>query len=230
MTVDAAIERWIDPGPEDPAFGELLLAQLARTTRFRDEETAAHMQRMSESCAAIARRLSFSEPHCERLRAAAQVHDVGKLGIPDAVCGSRGRSRRRSAARCSGTPSTVTRSCRGSGSELVELAATIALTHHERPDGTGYPNGLKGDQIPLPGRIAAVADVFDALTSDRVYRPAFTAGQAIGIMLAGRGTHFDPAVLDAFLDAGAEIEEIGRRLPDEPPSGHRRRRDRIQVA
>jgi HD-GYP domain-containing protein (c-di-GMP phosphodiesterase class II) len=216
MTVAAAIERWIDPGAEDPAFGELLLAQLARTTRFRDEETAAHMQRMSESCAAIARRLSFSEPHCERLRAAAQVHDVGKLGIPDAVLRKPGpltTEERRVMQRHTGYGHEI---LSGSGNELVELAATIALTHHERADGTGYPRGLRGDQIPLPGRIAAVADVFDALTSDRVYRPAFTSEQAVGIMLAGRGTQFDRTVLDAFLDVRAEIVEIGRRLPDEP--------------
>ena len=216
MTVAAAIERWIDPGPEDPAFGELLLAQLARTTRFRDEETAAHMQRMSESCAAIARRLSFSEPHCERLRAAAQVHDVGKLGIPDAVLRKPGpltTEERRVMQRHTEYGHEI---LSGSGNELVELAATIALTHHERADGTGYPRGLRGDEIPLPGRIAAVADVFDALTSDRVYRPAFTSEQAVGIMLAGRGTQFDRTVLDAFLDVRAEILEIGRRLPDEP--------------
>jgi putative two-component system response regulator len=104
----------------------------------------------------------------------------------------------------------------GSGNDLVELAATIALTPHERADGTGYPRALRGDQIPLPGRIAAVADVFDALTGDRVYRPAFTPEQAVGIMLAGRDTQFDRTVLDAFLDVRAEIVEIGRRLPDEP--------------
>jgi putative two-component system response regulator len=216
MTVAAAIERWIDPEADGPVFGELLLAQLARATRFRDEETAAHMQRMSESCAAIARRLSFSEPHCERLRAAAQVHDVGKLGIPDAVLRKPGpltTEERRVMQRHTEYGHEI---LSGSGNDLVELAATIALTHHERADGTGYPRGLSGDQIPLPGRIAAVADVFDALTSDRVYRPAFTAEQAVGIMLAGRGTQFDRSVLDAFLDVRAEIVEIGRRLPDEP--------------
>jgi HD-GYP domain-containing protein (c-di-GMP phosphodiesterase class II) len=216
MTVAAAIERWIDPGAQDPAFGELLLAQLARTTRFRDEETAAHMQRMSESCAAIARRLSFSEPHCERLRTAAQVHDVGKLGIPDAVLRKPGPLTTEERRVMQTHTEYGHEILSGSGNDLVELAATIALTHHERADGTGYPRGLRNDQIPLPGRIAAVADVFDALTSDRVYRPAFTSEQAVGIMLAGRGTQFDRTVLDAFLDVREEIVEIGRRLPDEP--------------
>jgi HD-GYP domain-containing protein (c-di-GMP phosphodiesterase class II) len=216
MTVAAAIERWIDPGAQDPAFGELLLAQLARTTRFRDEETAAHMQRMSESCAAIARRLSFSEPHCERLRTAAQVHDGGKLGIPDAVLRKPGPLTTEERRVMQTHTEYGHEILSGSGNDLVELAATIALTHHERADGTGYPRGLRNDQIPLPGRIAAVADVFDALTSDRVYRPAFTSEQAVGIMLAGRGTQFDRTVLDAFLDVREEIVEIGRRLPDEP--------------
>jgi HD-GYP domain-containing protein (c-di-GMP phosphodiesterase class II) len=88
----------------------------------------------------------------------------------------------------------------GSGIELLDMAAVIALTHHEKVDGSGYPRGLSGDEIPIEGRVVAVADVFDALTSDRVYRPAMSTEEAVRIMREGRGSHFDPEVLDALLD------------------------------
>jgi putative two-component system response regulator len=200
----------------DPAFGELLLRRLARTARFRDEETAAHMQRMSESCAAIAKRLGFEEVDCERLRAAALLHDVGKVGVADAVLQKPGKlnleERRQIECHTVYGHEILT----GSGDELVELAATIALSHHERPDGSGYPRGLSGEEIPLAGRIAAVADVFDALTNDRIYRSAYSVGDAVQMMSEGRGTQFDAEVFDAFLDALNEITEIGARLPDSP--------------
>jgi response regulator RpfG family c-di-GMP phosphodiesterase len=204
-------------GPaEDPAFGELLLRRLARTARFRDEETAAHMQRMSASCAAVARGLGFSDVDCARVRAASLLHDVGKVGIPDAVLRKPGKlteTERRLMERHTEYGHEI---LSGSGNDLVELAATIALSHHERFDGDGYPRRLRGEEIPLPGRIAALADVFDALTNDRVYRRAFSVGEATDIMATGRGTQFDPTVFDAFLAAQPEIVEIGRASPDEP--------------
>jgi response regulator RpfG family c-di-GMP phosphodiesterase len=201
---------------EDAAFGELLLRRLARTARFRDDETAAHMQRVSGSCAAIARGLGFSAGDCERLRAASLLHDVGKVGIPDAVLRKPGKlteTERRLMERHTQYGHEI---LSGSGNDLVELAATIALSHHERFDGAGYPRRLRGEEIPLPGRIAALADVFDALTNDRVYRRAFSVSEATSMMAAGRGTHFDPTVFDAFLAAQPEIVEIGRASPDEP--------------
>jgi response regulator RpfG family c-di-GMP phosphodiesterase len=200
----------------DPAFGELLLRRLARTARFRDEETAAHMQRMSESCAAIAKRLGFSDADCERLRAAALLHDVGKVGVPDVVLRKPGKlnADERQLIECHTIYGHEILT--GSGDDLVELAATIALSHHERPDGSGYPRGLTGEEIPLVGRIAAVADVFDALTNDRIYRAAYSVGDAVQMMCEGRGTQFDPEVFDAFLDALNDITEIGARLPDTP--------------
>jgi putative two-component system response regulator len=202
--------------PVDPGFGELLLRRLARTARFRDEETAAHMQRMSESCGAIAARLGLSDADCDRLRMAALLHDVGKVGVPDAILQKPGQlsHEERRAAECHTEYGHEILS--GSGDELVELAATVALNHHERPDGKGYPRGLSGEEIPLAGRIAAVADVFDALTNDRVYRPAHTIADAARIMAEGRGTQFDAAVFDAFLDVLDEITAIGRRVPDRP--------------
>jgi response regulator RpfG family c-di-GMP phosphodiesterase len=204
------------PVAADPGFGELLLRRLARTAHFRDEETAAHMQRMSESCVAIATRLGFSDQDCERLRAAALLHDVGKVGVPDAILQKPGKLTAEERLLIQRHTVYGHEILAGSGNELVELAATIALTHHERPDGEGYPRALGGDEIPLVGRIAAVADVYDALTNDRPYRPAYTPVDAVEIMREGRGTQFDPGVFDAFLDALYEITEIGERLPDVP--------------
>jgi putative two-component system response regulator len=102
----------------------------------------------------------------------------------------------------------------GSTSELVQMGAAIALTHHERWDGSGYPHALCGDEIPREGRIAAVADVFDALTSDRVYRPAFPVGMALKTMSTERARHFDPEMLDAFVAAIPEVEAVRRTYGD----------------
>jgi putative two-component system response regulator len=205
------------PSADDPAFGELLLRRLARTARFRDDETAAHMQRMSESCAAIACVLGFSESDCERLQAAAMLHDIGKVGIPDAVLLKPGKLTEDERRLIECHPEYGHEILSGSGNDIVELAATVALSHHERPDGKGYPRGLTGEEIPLVGRIAAVADVFDALTNDRVYRAAHSVDEATTIMTEGCGTQFDPEVFDAFLEALPVITAIGQRLPDAPP-------------
>jgi putative two-component system response regulator len=108
------------------------------------------------------------------------------------------------------------------GSPVLDLAARIAATHHERYDGTGYPLGLRGDAVPLEGMIAAVADVFDAVTTDRVYRPAMTLDEGFALIRAGRGTEFAPAVADAFLAAEPQIRLLHERLADvraEPPLG-----------
>jgi response regulator RpfG family c-di-GMP phosphodiesterase len=203
----------------DPAFGQLLLRRLARACRLHDEETTAHMQRMSESCAAIARELGLPNDDCERLQAAAPVHDIGKVGVPDAVLFKRGEltdDERRLIQRHTEYGYDI---LSGSGDDLVELAATIALNHHERPDGKGYPRGLSAEEIPLPARIAAVADVFDALTHDRVHRSAYTVEEAVRMMVAGRGTQFDAKVFDAFNRVLNEIAQLHKRLPDAPLEG-----------
>jgi response regulator RpfG family c-di-GMP phosphodiesterase len=164
----------------------------------------------------IARGLGFSEADCERLRAAALLHDIGKVGVPDAVLRKPGRLTEAERAMMECHPEYGHDILSGSGNDVVELAATVALSHHERPDGTGYPRGLSGEQIPLVGRIAAVADVFDALTSDRIYRSAYSVEDATKMMAGGRGTQFDAGVFDAFIAALPEITEIGQRLPDAP--------------
>ena len=182
-----------------------MLRRLARVIEFRDLDTGTHVERMSEYCALIASRLGWSAVEIDCLRVAAPMHDVGKVAVPDQVLlkpGPLTLEERRVMQRHTTVGYEM---LADSSSAEIELAAEIALTHHEHFDGNGYPRGLCGSDIPLAGRIVAVADVFDALTSDRVYRPAMSVGDALQILHAGRGRQFDPKVLDAFNDALDEI-------------------------
>jgi HD-GYP domain-containing protein (c-di-GMP phosphodiesterase class II) len=215
---------------------EEMVRRLAAAAESRDASTGRHVERMSETCELIARQLDLEEPFCESIRAAGALHDIGKIGVPDAVLLKPGPLTDAERALMEQHAVIGHRILAGSGSELLDLAASIALTHHERFDGTGYPHGRAGDAIPIEGRIAAVADVFDALTSDRVYRHAFPLETAFEILRQGRGTQFDPVVLDAFLVASghqaapgatpaatAHVEEPAGELGP-PGDGHGLRR------
>jgi putative two-component system response regulator len=136
------------------------------------------------------------------------MHDVGKMGVPDAVLLKPGPLNPDERAEMERHATIGYQILSGSGAELLDLAAIIAWTHHEHFDGGGYPRGLAGDEIPLEGRIAAVADVFDALTNHRIYRPALPYAEAVATMRAERGSHFDPRALDALLSAKDEIRAI----------------------
>ena len=182
------------------------IARLAHAAEFRSLETGVHVERMSRYCATLAARLGFSEERTEVLKVASTLHDIGKIAIPDHVLQKPGPL-------TDAERSVMTRHAEignelltGSASEVLEVAALVAFTHHEWFDGSGYPRGLVGEEIPIEGRIAAVADVFDALISDRVYRPAIPLPEALAIMREGRGTQFDPQILDLFLES---IDEIG---------------------
>jgi putative two-component system response regulator len=168
----------------------------ARATEVRDLETGCHIERMSRYCGFLAEAFRL---HAPSIRAASQMHDIGKIGVPDSVLLKRGPltpAERRVMERHTTIGYDLLRE---SESELLKYGAVIALTHHERWDGNGYPAQLHGEDIPIEGRIAAVADVFDALTTDRVYRPAMSIAQAVKEMRGERGRHFDPEVLDCFL-------------------------------
>jgi putative two-component system response regulator len=185
------------------------LTRLARAVEFRDNDTGQHVERMSAFCELIARGLGLDEERCALIGAASILHDAGKIAIPDEILLKPGRLTPEERAIIETHAATGHQLLTGSDSPLLELAASIAHTHHERYDGTGYPRCLTGDAIPIEGRIAAVADVFDALTSDRVYRPALTAAEAVALMVAERGRHFDPTVLDVFLAAlAAPVAQI----------------------
>jgi PAS domain S-box-containing protein len=190
---------------------EETIRRLSRAAEFRDDETGAHIERMSRYCELIAARLGLAPELCEQLRIASPMHDVGKIGVADAILLKPGPLDADERAEMERHPVIGYRILAGSGAELLDFAASIAWTHHERFDGSGYPRGLRGEEIPLEGRIAAVADVFDALTSDRVYRPAFGRAEACAMMRAARGSHFEPRVLDVFLEAEGEISAIMAR-------------------
>ena len=190
---------------------EGMLHRLARLIEYRDNETGEHTERMSAYCGVIARRLGWAEDDAQALELAATMHDVGKVAVPDAVLLKPGPLTSMERAAMERHTLVGHEMLSASRSELIELAATIALTHHERVDGRGYPNGIAGDDIPLAGRIVAVADVFDALTSDRVYRPAMSVSEALRIIGDGRGTQFDAEVLEAFEQGLGEILAIRAR-------------------
>ncbi len=194
---------------------EETILRLARAAEFRDDETAAHLQRMSHYCYLLGKKRHLDEYTCEMLRIASPMHDVGKIGIPDHILLKPGRL----------TPDEYTimkqhaeigyQILSGSESPLVKLAANIAHTHHEKWDGSGYPRGLQGDAIPVEGRIAAVADVFDALTSERPYKKAWPLEDAVMLLQRGRGMHFDPELVDLFLGSMDEVLEIKHEFLDQ---------------
>jgi putative two-component system response regulator len=188
--------------------------RLARMVEFRDEETGQHVHRMSSYCEILARQIGYSADDAERLRLASQLHDVGKVAIPDGVLLKPGKLTAEEFEVIKGHTDAGYKMLLGSRSEVVQLGGSIAYTHHERWDGTGYPRRLRGETIPREGRIAAVADVFDALTSDRVYRAALPIKSAIKMMRDERGQHFDPELLDAFFLALPEIEQVRQQYAD----------------
>jgi HD-GYP domain-containing protein (c-di-GMP phosphodiesterase class II)/methylmalonyl-CoA mutase cobalamin-binding subunit len=196
------------------ALSELEIAQaetvqrLSMAVEFRDEDTGAHIERIGRFSVLLAEHIGMDAEFCERLKHSAPLHDVGKVAIPDAILLKPGPLTPEERAIVETHAEEGHRLVRGSSSSILDMAATIALSHQEKWDGSGYPRGLKGEAIPIEGRIVAVADVFDALTSDRVYRKAFSVDEAVQMMREQRGRHFDPVLLDAFM------EVLGRSGPD----------------
>jgi putative two-component system response regulator len=191
------------------------ITRLARAAEFRDPETGAHIQRMSHYSALIADRLGLPAQRVEEVLQAAAMHDVGKLGIPDHILLKPGRLLPEELAVMRRHPVIGHDILKDSASAVVQLGATIALSHHEKFDGSGYPYGLAGDAIPLEGRIVAVADVFDALTSDRPYKRRWTLDAALALLRDGRGSHFDPRCVDAFFASLDEALAIHDRFKDD---------------
>jgi len=189
----------LDTQDELKASREETIQRLCIAVEARDPDTATHISQMSEFCERLAHELGLPEDHCELIRTASAMHDVGKIGIPDSILLKPARLTPDERLVMERHAEIGYRILVGSRSDLLQLAAVIAWTHHEKFDGSGYPRGLSGHAIPLEGRIAAVADVFDALTRDRVYRARLPRGQALDILQEGRGSHFDPQVLDAFM-------------------------------
>lgn len=192
------------------------LFRLSVAAEFRDDDTAIHIKRMSRYCAVLGQADGWSSQEVEDFRVASQMHDVGKLGVPDAILQKPGKLTEEEFQVMKQHTIIGGKILGGSEAPLLKLSEQIALTHHEKIDGTGYPNRLKGDDIPLMGRIAAIADVFDALTSKRCYKPAFTFEKASDILKQGRGTHFDARLVDLFFQHFDKVIEVKRQFDGEP--------------
>ncbi|NCC25249.1 MAG: response regulator [Deltaproteobacteria bacterium] len=177
-----------------------IINRLSVAAEFRDEDTASHINRMSHISGLLARKMGMTEYEVDTVLHASPMHDVGKIGVPDAILFKPGPLSPEEWVIMKRHTEFGGKILDGGDSDLLQLARVIALSHHEKWDGSGYPNGLKGEDIPLVGRICAVADVFDALMSERPYKKPFSLEKSLDIMRQGRGSHFDPRVLDAFLD------------------------------
>ena len=187
---------------------EQVILRLVTASGYRDEETGEHIRRMGEYAAILARAAGWNESAADEIRLAATMHDVGKMGVADAILKKPGKLTAGEFEQMKEHTRIGARILEGSRIPLLQLARDIALCHHEKWTGGGYPDGLAGDAIPLPARIVAVCDVYDALVNDRVYRKALPEEKALAIIKEGRGTHFDPAVLDLFLERLPEIRAI----------------------
>lgn len=185
-----------------------IVHRLGRAAEFRDNETGMHIIRMSKTSALIGRGMGLDDEQCELLLNASPMHDIGKIGIPDQVLlkpGELNPDEWKIMKRHTNIGADI---LGGHESELLEMARVIALTHHEKWNGSGYPQGLAGEAIPLPGRIVALADVFDALTSVRPYKKAWDVDEAVGFIESNSGTHFDPRLVTVFMQHLEEILDI----------------------
>jgi putative two-component system response regulator len=185
-----------------------VLERLAVAGEFRDDDTGEHTRRVGEGAARLARMLSLPEPLVELIRQAAPLHDVGKIGIPDSVLLKPGRLSPEELAVMQTHTTLGAAMLAGGRTPLVQTAERIARSHHEHWNGGGYPDRLAGDAIPLEARLVAVADVYDALTSDRPYRSAWERDRVIAHIEMGAGNHFDPDVVAAFMRAQGSGSEI----------------------
>ena len=199
---------------------EEMIKRLSVASEVRDEETGAHILRMAAYATMLAEEVGLEPDQVELIRVASPLHDVGKIGVPDRILRKPGKHTPEEFEIMKQHTVFGWRTLIGTGFALLDVAATIAHTHHERWDGGGYPRGLKGPSIPIEGRIVAIGDVWDALTTRRVYKPAFSVEQSLDIMKKGRGTHFDPVLLDAFLHRFDDVVAIYERFPDDHGATH----------
>lgn len=188
------------------------IRRLVLAAEFKDRATAGHIERIGRYCALLATGLGLPPRDADILRHASPMHDVGKIGIPDAILTKPGKLDAGEWDIMKQHTTIGAKMLRGSPSELLQVGEVIALTHHERWNGSGYPDGTSGSAIPLPGRICAVADVFDALTNERQYRGALPNDTVYRMMREESGKHFDPNVLEVFFDHLREVETIQQEL------------------
>jgi len=190
------------------------ILRLSRAAEYRDDDTGNHVFRVGLYTAEIARQLSLSENIVKKLMWAAPMHDVGKIGIPDNILQKPGKLTDEEWVTMRNHSVMGAKILEGSSSDIINLAEILAHGHHEKWNGLGYPEGKKGEDIPLYCRIVALADVFDALTTERPYKNAFSIEKSFGIIKEERGNHFDPAVVDAFFAIQDKILEIREKYSD----------------
>jgi response regulator RpfG family c-di-GMP phosphodiesterase len=194
-----------------------VIHRLAHATESRDQETGMHLERISRMCERVGLELGMTATEAETLRNASLLHDVGKIGVPDAILLQPSALSDADREQMRLHTKVGAELLSGASSDVMRMAEEIARTHHERWDGEGYPAGLAGEAIPLPGRICAVCDVFDALLSDRPYKEPWPLDEALAQLRRDRGAHFDPAVVDAFLRIVDSLEpELLSRGPSPP--------------
>lgn len=191
-----------------------IVRRLGRAAEYRDNETGLHIIRMSTISVLLGKAVGMVEDQCELLLNAAPMHDIGKIGIPDHILLKPGKLDPQEWEIMKTHATIGGEILAGNSSELMVMARDIALSHHEKWDGSGYPFSLAGEDIPLVGRIVAIADVFDALTSERPYKKAWPLEDAIAYIRDSAGTHFDPQLVDVFLSQLDEINQITRRYAE----------------
>jgi putative two-component system response regulator len=182
-----------------------IIRRLGLAAEYKDNETGMHVIRMSYYCKVMAAAIGMSDEEAELILNASPMHDIGKIGIPDNILSKPGKLDAQERAIMEQHTQIGARIIGEHNTPLLDMARTVALTHHEKWDGTGYPRGIKGENIPLVGRIVAVADVFDALVSKRPYKKAWPAERAVAVIKEESGKHFDPEVVKVFL---ANLDEI----------------------
>lgn len=220
----AALERVRNLERLEAAYAALRASQEETVTRlaaaadWRDTDTAQHINRVGEYCAHLATWAGCKREFVEEIRMASKMHDVGKLGVPDAILLKPGPFNEDEFEMMKRHTTMGGKILEGSNSPLLQMAYRIAMSHHERFDGNGYPNGLKGEDIPLEGRITSICDAFDALCSKRVYKEAFPLDKVFGIIDSELGRQFDPRLGRLFIDHRREVEEIRAQFSGVPRS------------
>lgn len=209
-------ERLAAANKELRASREETITRLAVAADWRDTETAAHIERVGHYAASLAYWAGCPAHYVEEIRLASKMHDVGKLGVPDAILRKPGKFTEDEFQQMKQHTLMGGRILEGSNSPLIQMAYRIAISHHERWDGNGYPYGLKGDAIPLEGRITAICDAFDAMCSRRVYKDAYPLDVAFAEIKRELGAHFDPNLGQLFLDHREHLIEIQHRIQSEP--------------
>jgi putative two-component system response regulator len=191
-----------------------VVQRLGRAAEYRDNETGNHILRMSHSAVLLARRLGYDEAQCELLLHTSPMHDIGKIGIPDHILLKPGKLTAEEWEVMKTHTTIGAHILEGDDSDLLHCAREIALSHHEKWDGSGYPRGLAGEAIPLSGRIVALADVFDALTSERPYKKPWSVEESVAYIRDQSGSHFEPRIVEHFLASLPEILAIGERFAE----------------